>query len=571
MTKYLTPRRAALLVAAVAFVGYLPVLGGEFLDFDDDRFVRDNPAVHRLGFDQVASYFTDPETVATRGIGGIYRPLRTLDFAIDWAISGGRPWFFHLRNVLYHVLGALLVLALCRRLSRSEGNAALFGALLFAVHPLNTEAVAWITSRGDLLLLVTFLSALLLHITGRRVTAAAVLVIALFSKEAAAVFPAVAFLVDRYRREPFRWHWYAIYAGIVGLYVLLWIHVRAPAPGQDGLGHLSVHWGGSYGATLLTMSRGVVLYASLILLPVHQTLEYFMTMTTGFDLGAALGLLILLAAAFGAWRGGPRVRFAVLWFAVTLLPTSNLLITVGVPTAERFLYLPMVGLCFAAGRLFARFEFAWVPVFCLLLLTFQRSIVWQDTDRLMAATRAETVTPNVHLHFAEEELQAAYTAIERGDLAGRNRRAERVIALADELTDSWLRRTGSLPGPFIFVKKSNALFLLERYEDSLRAAEAALIAGGGKYAHYNAGAALMKLGRYEESARQTVLAIGAGYDDSDLRPIGAWLFNAAAVEHEKAGEPDAARKLYQESLDLLPDPGRRENAEALEGLRRLAR
>jgi len=561
--------RAPTLVAVLAFAAYLPSLFGGFV-YDDDRFVKANTAVHSLTPAGVVSYFTDPRTLAAVGHKGIYRPIRTLDFAIDWAISGGSPWFFHLRNVLYHVLGSLLLLGVLRRLLDAEGpqsykvqpeGAALLGTLAFALHPVNVESVAWITSRGDVLVLVAFLGALLLHLDGRRVGAAIVLVLAVFSKESAVVFPAAAILADLYRRERLRWGWYGVYGAISAAYVVFWFSFLGGGK-VAAMGHLPHFWGGSYGANLLTMAQGFLYYAKLIVLPVQLVIDYHVPATTELDAGSAVAILALLALLLGALLGGRRSRFATLWFLVTILPVSNLIRPIGIPTAERFLLVPLVGVALWVGPLLFRWRrLAPVLLGCLFALTFARCFDWKSNDTLWDATDDVATTPRGLGHRASTTLDRAHGAWKRMEGATRRERErlhEEMVEHAEEVcrtADRFLRfyeevirlDDPGIVGGRILSDKANALILLRRFQLALEAADRAIGLGGGASAYYNAYLALKSLGRSKEAALNLTRA--------------AQLF-------EKRGERDRARLYYRQSWEMFPDPKR--NAAAREGIRVLA-
>jgi hypothetical protein len=565
--------RARYLVAALALLSWLPALSGEFLDLDDARFVRQNPAVHRLSLDQAARYFTDPQTLASEGWRGTYRPLRTLDFAIDWALGGGSPLFFHLRNVLYHVLGSLLVLALLSRLFDGAGSRpALWGALVFAVHPVQAECVAWITSRGDLLVLCLFLSALLLHISGRRLAAALVLLVAVFAKESAVVFPVAVLLVDlfRGRRAPFVW--YGVYGGIAGAYTLLWIQLMGGGELSSLGQHTPVWWGGSYGANLLTMSRGLLYYLRVLLLPADLVFDYHVPATTGLDLGAALGTASLLLLVVGAVLGGGRPRLALAFALITILPTGNLIFPVGIPTADRFLYLPMVGVALWAGPVLASRRLRWVVLFCLVVLTVWRARDFASDSALFGRAQRGARTPRTLLFVAKTALDRAYEAEKRGDRAAMEEEAVVASRAADDLLALYRDRLGMTPGSLgaqVLVKKANALNLVGRHEAALAAARESLTFGEGAFAHYNAAVALQNLGRPMEAAEQLTQAIRAGYAEGDLRPVLAGILNEQARHRLAAGRVDDAVELYRRSWAAYPEPAR--NREARDALRRLLR
>ncbi|HZE88326.1 MAG TPA: glycosyltransferase family 39 protein, partial [Verrucomicrobiae bacterium] len=137
-----------------------------------------------------------------------------------YAAGGGRPMPFHAVNIVLHALASALAFLLLKRLTSSDA-AALAGALLFAIHPVHTEAVTWISGDGEILAGLLLMAAWLSHASGRPALAAAGLALALLSKEGAAVFPALALAGD-YLATPHaapRWRSCAAYAGVVVAYL----------------------------------------------------------------------------------------------------------------------------------------------------------------------------------------------------------------------------------------------------------------------------------------------------------------------------------------------------------------
>src|SRR5262245_60293926 len=149
---------AAALVVAVVIAVFARSLGGGFV-WDDHRFITENPHVLRP-----ASWFaflTDAGLADAYGAHGIVRPLRTLEFAAGHALFGLSPLAFRVHSLLWHLAAALLLLAVLRRLA-GDGRAAILGTLFWALHPANTEAVAFVSSRGDVAMGACSLAAILL-------------------------------------------------------------------------------------------------------------------------------------------------------------------------------------------------------------------------------------------------------------------------------------------------------------------------------------------------------------------------------------------------------------------------
>ncbi len=188
----------SLVVVLTAVAAYGTSTGGGWV-FDDHRFVEQNPALDTV---DVPAYFRDPETAsASEGIHpDIYRPIRTFDYAVDTAVFGrddAPP--FRWENLLLHALAAILVFRLAWRVAGERVDAGLLAGLLFAVHPVAVEAVAWVSSRGDLLALVGMLAALLVLErpgVGRTLLGALLALLACFAKESAVVLPALLLLRD---------------------------------------------------------------------------------------------------------------------------------------------------------------------------------------------------------------------------------------------------------------------------------------------------------------------------------------------------------------------------------------
>ncbi|MHC4492490.1 MAG: hypothetical protein ACYTDU_12780, partial [Planctomycetota bacterium] len=537
MARLAEPRVARILIACLAFLAHLPALSGDFV-YDDERFIEKNPAVTHLTAANVARYFTDPASHSIIG-HDIYRPLRTLEFAVDWAISGGRPWFFHLRSVLYHVLACVLLYAVLRRLLEAD-MPALVGTLAFALHPANTESVAWITSRADVLLLVWFLLALLLYLRGRPLLAAFAFLGALLSKETAVFFPAAVLLVDLFRRADRRWFWYGVYGAMAVAYVVVWIYLVAGAR-LENVGHLRGElWGGSYPMTVLTMAKGFLHYARVIAFPVHFTVDYHVPTSTGLGLGEVVALVILAAIAAAAVAAGPRSRLALAWFFLALLPVSNLIRPIGIPTAERFLYLPLVGVALWAGPVLGRYRRLTVAVLaCLFVLTFQRSRIWRSDDALWVAAEKVAPTPRGLDYLGRKELRVAHEVIDRlhrAAPAARGPLEERVRGHAHAtvrhvdgffyLYANVIRLPPSELATENLEHKANALLLLGRPKEALPVAEQAIQYGGGVLAHLTAALALQELGVWDKAARQLQTAHDMGFgSDSDLEPdiCNLWL------------------------------------------------
>jgi len=343
----------ALSVALLAVAAHAACLGGGFV-YDDHRFVEQNPA---LDSPDVAAFFLDPST-ASAGEGiqhDVYRPLRTLLFAVEWHLFGTRAWAWHLVGLLLHVLASVLVLRLLWPLVGRAWPAAAAGAALFAVHPAGVESVAWISSQGDLLAMVLALLALIvLEREGalRTVGGTALAALACFAKESALVLPALLLLRDLALPKEAAPGRRTRYARVALLAVVAVAFLGLRLARIEGLAQVPEFPGGSRIAAARGMLAGLAWYARDLLAPSGFPFDLQLPVPLSFAEPAVvvgLGLLLTLVAAgvWGLWTRRALLAFATLGALACLVPVSNVLVPLKALVAERFLYPVLI--CVAAG------------------------------------------------------------------------------------------------------------------------------------------------------------------------------------------------------------------------------
>jgi len=341
------------LVAAVVFSG---VLSNGFV-YDDGVLLLDNPFVRnphlwrRVFTGSVWSFLgAGAET-------NFYRPLAIFSFSMIWRVAGSNPLAYHLFQWALYMATGLVVFQIGRELLGND-LAAFAGSLLWLLHPLHVEAVAWIASVPEMGCGFFYLLAFRLFLRAekagsRRVARHALVALAyfpaLFFKEAAFSFPLLLIAywfffsdaVATWRRRAACW---AMYAGAAVVY---------SAARIAALGHFS-------GARHLWKIRPKIIAAAMGLLGQHAKLFFWpvhLNVFHNFDPGPSLRTLwpwltLLVLVAAGALRKRQRVLgFLVVWLAVTLLPCLDVRQLSFPLLAERFSYLPSVGICLALGYL----------------------------------------------------------------------------------------------------------------------------------------------------------------------------------------------------------------------------
>ncbi len=362
-------RYAVLLLALLAGLVYANSLPNDFV-FDDKGLVVKKHQIR--SFDQVPRVFMKKSKAG-------YRPLRTASYAIDYAFFGLNPTGFRGFNIFYHALNGSLLFVILRTLL-GQPRPALLAAILFIVHPIQTDSVAYISGRRDLLFtlfyLIGFYGFIRYRMTDRLrylSLAGVSYVLSLLCKEMAVTLPLLCFCYDLFQSLPAatvqrpvssswqqlregmrsllqRHKWFWLTTGVVFVSVA-WYHAFVVA-GQ--VTRQQVMWGGGLGPTLLTVTRIFTRYLILLAFPFILNADYsynaFPISRTLADPRVLSALVVLGAVGWGIFyllRRNPMAAFGGLWFFVTLLPVSQI-IPHHEMMAEHYLYLPSAGVFLAA-------------------------------------------------------------------------------------------------------------------------------------------------------------------------------------------------------------------------------
>jgi len=203
-SKYKLSRTHLLLIGALmvgTFVFFLPVLDAEFVNWDDDKNFSENILITSLNQE---NFWTNVKEIFTTPVIGNYNPLPIFTFAIEHQVFGlDQPMYWHLNNLLLHLLCVVLVFLIGRRMQLSTAATVLLAGL-FAIHPMRVESVAWVTERKDVLFGVFYLYGLFLYLKnlqdGHKWSRSAlifiVFLLSLFSKIQAVIFPVSLVLID---------------------------------------------------------------------------------------------------------------------------------------------------------------------------------------------------------------------------------------------------------------------------------------------------------------------------------------------------------------------------------------
>jgi len=386
-SRNLAPAAMAILVLLV----YARGLTGPFL-YDDQFYVVENPAVQSLA--GALKTFGHPSAADDTGhfTYQVYRPLMPLIYALIRAVSGSSPFGFHLVNLILHALCVLLLFFLFRRLTENH-YVALAAAAWWAVHPVQVEAVEWISGLDDVLGPTLLLAVLLLLCKERTIPALLVYLAALLAKETAMMGVGLVFGLkfilspgenrDRIRRAV--WAALPFLAIAVMFFVLRYFIV--------GLQQIETPWSASLAGTLLIAVKTFLIYLRLIFFPLGLRINYLPDLESALSVLTILGFVLILALAFVAVRcitKAPLITFGIFWLALGLFPVSNI-IPIDAFIGERFLYLPLMGVALIVADVASRLNpprrlliagwSALLFIFCVL--SFSRIGVWLNEETFL--------------------------------------------------------------------------------------------------------------------------------------------------------------------------------------------
>lgn len=400
-------RRLAWVVPlVVAAVAYLNTLANGFV-LDDYHLIVENPAITRPDLVGLFSHAT------VTGGGAFYRPLGLLSFVAEHAIFGMSAAAFHLGSLDCHLLAVAALVWLA--LGLGGPRLALAAGVIFAAHPVHTEAVTGLANRPEVMATALYVAALAVERSalsrrGRVVAQNLLFLAALLCKESALTLPlALALVAGQARtRSP-------IAAALALLPALaLYLGARHHALGQltydASLGYFQTQ---STWVRLLTVCKALPIQARLLVAPVTLSADYSrdaIADASGLEWRVVAGLLLVAAVAAVAVAGrarAPRVALGAALMAVAMLPYLHLT-PLGFLVAERYLYLPSVGFCLAAGAVvvalvgrLGRPGLGWAAfgalASLLLLRTADRNLDWR-TPLILWERTVETVPQSGFAH-----------------------------------------------------------------------------------------------------------------------------------------------------------------------------
>ncbi len=523
---------------ALTFVTYSVVLHHEFVNYDDLSLIVNNPRLTRpVSFFNLLSHFD-----ATDADNGTWLPLYWISMHLGFALHGPNPASFLLTNVLIHAASAVCLFAALRRLTGALWRSA-FVAAVFALHPLHVESVAWVTERKDVLAGLFWMLGLYVyaHYTKapssktRYLGVLLCLTLGLMSKSTLVTFPAVLLLLDIWPLDRLRAAKRRVLLEKIPMFALVAIAGSVTLLSQRAGGYLVLGAKIGFGSRLANAIESYWRYLLDAIWPVKLAAlyphPYLLAPVSGRAAMTAAGLGIGLVALTGVIlmvsRRRPYLGVGWLWYLGTLVPMIGLVQFGAQARADRYMYLPLVGLSIMlawgigdlvpANRRKLSAALAGAALIALTIVTRVQIGHWENSIALFE--RAVAVTERnfyAHERLAYELLEAERFEEARGHYLA-------AIAIAP-----WY-------GPFYY---SLALTYERAGDDDAAIAahqKALRVKPNMVPSHGSLGLLLLRAGQPARARRHLLIATRAMPDSAEYRDALAAVMSE--LERAKSGDP----------------------------------
>ncbi|MDP3965654.1 MAG: tetratricopeptide repeat protein [bacterium] len=366
LKEFCAMHRSAIVLIFIGFAVYANAFQNQMF-WDDNDSILNNLYVHDWGY--FLKYFTENLIAGAGFFSNFWRPILLSVFSLEWHLWGEWPAGYHFVSTAFHVANAVLIFQILCTIFQKR-RVAFLTALIFLIHPLQTEAVTYVAGMADplsvffiLLGIFFFLKFRTSDVTPWRsrfyLLSLLMYALALMSKETAIIMPALLvisdFFLERGDQEQISFKetllriWRTAWPFLVigGLYFLLRATVLNFGDTFNLYGEATAYTS-SFSIRIFTFFQVITAYFALLFWPVGLHMERSVDMATSFlslpVISGALIFLGLIALAFTQFKRYPILSFGILWFFIGLAPTSNILIPINGLIYEHWLYLPMVGI-----------------------------------------------------------------------------------------------------------------------------------------------------------------------------------------------------------------------------------
>jgi len=391
-----------LLVPAVAIITWLffnTCLHNQFTNWDDPGYVKENPVIKDLSSQGIKNIFSLP-------VMGNYHPFTILSYAIEYNLFGLDPWIYHFDNLLLHVMVTLLVYFFVNQLTRQR-LAAFITALLFGLHPMHVESVAWIAGRKDMMYSIFYIAALITYVNyirnlnGKKTTWYVLTVLffifSLLGKPVAVALPVTLLLLDYFEKR--KMNFQLLVEKIPLFLIAVGFGIKSVIE-QHSIGALETKSTGfNFPERIALGCYALITYLWKAIIPAGLSCMYPYPQKPNGQLPLTFYVypIAVLALVFIIWKFARKNRvvlFGSLFFLVNIALLLQFIPVGGAILADRYTYIPYLGLFIIAGWYASEYAgkkitYRFAPLTMLIayslllgIISNQRCKVWYDTVSL---------------------------------------------------------------------------------------------------------------------------------------------------------------------------------------------
>jgi tetratricopeptide (TPR) repeat protein len=562
---------AALLVASITFIVYLPALNNDFVNWDDFTYVSKNHEIRSIDLGFLKWGFTAV-------VSSNWHPLTMFSHALDYALWGLDPWGHHLTSIIFHSVNTLLVFILVVWLLgyaragetgisndfAGPGKKALIAgivtALLFGIHPVHVESVAWVSERKDVLSAFFFLLSVLAYLrftssrdSKRSIFYGACLILfamALMSKPMAVTLPVVLLILDCYPLGRL-----TLGGGLKGA---RWLLIeKAPFFVLSLLSSLITLWAQRTGGALTTLEvtplivrilvalRAYAFYIYKMVLPIDLAPFYPYPRTVDFFTVEYIGsfILLIVVTSFCLWSVKRGKLFSAVWlyYLVTLIPVIGIIQVGEQAAADRYTYLPSLGpfllAGLGAGAAFERYSKKQYQIAIIAALVILSGILANKTLKQIAIWQDSITLWSYEINLFPDNTTAYINRGNAYNILGNYREAIKDLSRANELDPNSADAHNNLG--FAYSNEGRIEKAIEELKKALR------LRPDLAEAHYNLGNAYSRKGMTDKALEEYKKAIRH-------KPDFAEAHNNLGNAHYIQKRIDEAIAEYKEAIRLNP-------------------
>ncbi len=378
------------IILIISFFSYYSILHNGFVNWDDDDYIRNNPLVHSINLKNIFS----------QNVMGNYHPLTILAIAIQYYFFELKESNYHLISLLLHLFNVVLVYFTIIHLSERV-TIALIASLLFGIHPIHVESVAWAADQKDLLYTFFFLASYICYIKYIKnlhklyyLLSFIFFILSLFSKAVAVTLPLIFILTDYFKErkinlksllEKIPFFVLSIIFGILAIF----------AQREGGaINDVAIF---TLPQRVVFASYGFINYLYHLIIPLNLSAIYPYPIKTGADMPTQYYLYLIVLILFIAYviftlKSSKKIFFGISFFSITLFLVLQLLPVGQAVVADRYAYIPSIGIFYLAGeglyllwiKKYKTIVITLLSVFSILYITqtFARSKIWKDSFSL---------------------------------------------------------------------------------------------------------------------------------------------------------------------------------------------